>query len=99
MHDFELRRRVPEQPVRAGDVSRGEDEAVRARGERGDEVAQDAAKAREALERAELEDLVQQERRGAATRRARPLEEGERRVERLAGAGLFEGRSLRRRKW
>ena len=51
-----------------------------------DEVVQHAAQAGEALERAQLEELVEQERDRLVAGRARPREEVERRVERRARA-------------
>jgi hypothetical protein len=86
--DLEACRRVAQQPVRARHVPAGEDEAIPARRQRADQVAQHRAQAGEALERAQLEELVEQERGRRRAGRARGVEEGERRVERLAGAGL-----------
>ena len=61
--DLEPGRRVAQQPVRPRHVARGQDEPVAARCEHVDQVAQDRAQAGEALERAQLEELVEQERR------------------------------------
>jgi hypothetical protein len=82
--DLEPRRRIAQQPVRARGVAGGEHEAVRARAERRDQIAKDRAQAREALERTQLEELVEQERDRAAGRAARLAEQRQGRVERLA---------------
>ena len=83
--DLELRRRVAQDAQRARRVARCQHEPVAARGERADEIAQHGAQAGEALERAQLEELVEQERRRRIARRARRAEPGERRVERARG--------------
>ena len=67
-------------------VPRRQHEAVAARGERADRVAEDRAQAREALEGAQLEELVEQEGRRSVAGRACGVQECERGVERLAGA-------------
>ena len=71
VHHLEPRRCVAQQSMRAGDVTRGQHEAVGAVRERVDEIAQDVTQAREAFERAEFEHFIEQERaRLAAGRRA-----------------------------
>ena len=87
VHHLEARRRVAQQPMCPCDVPRRQDEAVRAVGQRVDQLADDMAKAWKALERAEFERFIQQERARLAAGRARRVEEGEQRVERFARAG------------
>ena len=84
MHHLEARRRVAQQPVRARDIARRQHEAVRAGRERLEQIAEHVAQAREALERAQLEHFVEQERARLAAGRARGVEEGEQHVERFA---------------
>ena len=83
----------------ARDVAAGQDEAVAAGGKSVEEIVEHAAQAGEALERAQLEELVEQERRRFAVRRAGAREKGERRVERRPGARSrrFEAGERRRR--
>ena len=69
--DFEARRAIAQQPQRARDVAAGQDEAVAARRQAVDEVVQHAAQAGKAFERAQLEELVEQERRRLAAAGAR----------------------------
>ena len=83
--DLEPRRAVAQQPKRAGHVAAGQHEAVAAGRQAVDEVVQDAAKPREALERAHLEEFVEQHRDRLAAAGAGAAEEGERGVERGAG--------------
>ena len=84
MHDLEAGGGVAQQPMRARDVAGRQHEAVGAAGQRLEQVAQDVAQAREAFERPQLEHLVEQERARFAAGRARRIEEGEQRIERLA---------------
>src|SRR5207247_6736515 len=81
------------------DVSAGEDEAVGARREAVDEIVEHAAEPGEALERAQLEELVEQERRHLAAAGPRARQERERRVKSGAGpgAGLIGDGKRRRR--
>ena len=92
--DLELRRRIAQQPVRARGVSAGQHEPVAARRERADQIAQHGAQPGEALERAQLEELVEQERRRRRAGRARRVEERERGVERVARARLGRRRRV-----
>jgi hypothetical protein len=69
LHDFELRRRVAQEPQRTRRVPRRQHEAVAARRERAEQIAQHAAQAGEALERAQLE-IHPAERRGSRRTRA-----------------------------
>ena len=78
MNHFEARRSIAQQPQRARRVAARQHEAVAAGAEAVDEVVQHAAQAREALEGAQLQELVEQERRRLAAARARPREEAER---------------------
>src|SRR5690606_793557 len=80
----------------------GQDEAVAALADLRQEVADDVPQAREVLERAELEKLVEQKRRRLVSRRARagevaeqPFERGARVGRRLTVAGRRKRRSLR----
>ena len=86
VHHLETGRRVAQQPMRPGDVSRRQHEAVRALGQGVDELANDVAQARKALERAEFERFVEQERARFAAGRASGVEKGEQRVEGFARA-------------
>ena len=83
VNDLERRGHVAQQPVRPCGVARGQHESVAARRQRRNEIAQHRAKSGEALERPELEELVEQERRRRVTGRARRVEKGERGVERI----------------
>ena len=83
--------------MRPRGVTARQHETVAARRERRHEVAQDAAQAGEALERAQLQEFVEQERRGRDARRAGRIEEGERRVERVARRRLARRGVLVRR--
>src|SRR6202011_2769751 len=85
---FEARRSIAKQPHGAGDVAAPPHEPVAARREAVNEFMEHAAEARKALEGPELEKLVQEEGRRLARCGPGPCEEGERGVERGAGAGL-----------
>ncbi len=87
VNDFEARRAVAQQPQRARRVAAGQDEPVAAGRQAVDEVVQHPAQARKAFEGAELEELVEQERRRLAAAGARAVEERQRRVEGRARAG------------
>src|SRR5205085_10903419 len=80
--DFEPRRPIAQQPNRSRRVTAREDEPVPAGGQSLDELVQNAAQAWEALERAQLEEFIEQERRGIAAHRAATPQKRERRVER-----------------
>ncbi len=70
--------------MRAGDIAGGEHEAVRALGQRVDQLAQNAAEAGEAFEGPQLEHFIEQEGARFAARGACRIEEREQGVERLA---------------
>ena len=89
LDDLELRRRVAQQAMGPRGVAGREHEPVAARPQRPDEIAQHAAQAREALERPQLEELVEQERRGRVSGDAGRVEECQRCVEGRARAGVL----------
>ena len=78
-------RRVTQQPVGAGDVAGRQHEAVAAFLQRLQQLAQYVSQTRKALERAQLEDFVEQENRGPVEA-ACAREVRERLVEGVAGA-------------
>ena len=84
MHHLEAGRRVAQQPVRTRDVAGGQHKAVRAGGERFEQIAQHVPQPREAFERPQLEHLIEQEGARLAAGRAGGVEEDEQHVERLA---------------
>jgi hypothetical protein len=65
-----------------------QNEPVAARRERRDQVAQHAAQSRKTLKRAELEEFVEQERRGRVVDAARRVDERKRRVEGVASTSF-----------
>ena len=81
VNHFEPRRRLAQQPQRAAHVPAREHEPVAARDDGAEQIPHDVAQAREVLERAELEHLVDQERGRPAVCRARPREECDSRLE------------------
>ena len=102
LDDFEARRVVAQQPQRTRDVAARQHEPVAAGGDALDEVVQDAPQSGKALERAQLQELVEQEHRRLAGAGPAVREEVERHVERGARArrgrvGDREGRPVDRR--
>ena len=92
VNHFEARRAIAQQPQRARDVAAREHEPVAARGQAVDAVVEHAPQPGKALERAQLEELVEEERGRLARRRARTAEEGQRSVERGARAAAARPR-------
>src|SRR5439155_7166751 len=95
---FEARGSIAQQPYRPRRVPARENDAVAARGEAIDQIVEHAAQAGKALERPQLEEFVEDERRRFAGPGLRAAEEGERRVEGgpRAGRNLVAHREWRR---
>ena len=95
--DFEARRSIAEQPQGAHDVPAREHEPVTAQRDTVDEFVEDPAQAGKAFERAQLEELVEQEGDRIAAAGARPGEVLHRLVKRGARAALSRIASRDRR--
>src|SRR5262249_29495695 len=92
--DFEPRRAVAQQARGARDVAAGQHEPGPAGGQAVDQIVEHAAQAGEALERPQLEELVEQERRRLVGGGTTTAEERQRRVERGTGAGFTRRRGI-----